>query len=294
LSSYKYDERSRNWSADKLRAHVLTIIDQVLLLARDTDPRKGSESERGKDLKAWKTLVHMREISETIAGWAIHHQAGLAINGLQHMNPASSAEMAENPEYKATLELLNSHANEAAGRACDDIELNSDTAQRILASCLAANPAGISQTLNGRLVSALRALEFGETLDLLKEVDVPYKKVRWEELQHQLRAVALIEYRFRRGFRKKEAQKEVAADFGVDEDAIRRWESSARKDLGNLVVINALDGARNAALLEDDAKRGASSLRPGYWDATYGADASKRDGLAYKDFKRAKKAKVMA
>jgi hypothetical protein len=117
LFPYKYDDRSRHWSADKLRSYVLVLIDHILILARETDPRKGPESESGKDLKAWKALVHMREISETIAGWAVHHQAGLAMRGLAHISPASSPELRGNPEYSDYIARLNSHENEIAGQA---------------------------------------------------------------------------------------------------------------------------------------------------------------------------------
>ena len=288
LSSYN-DDPSRDWSADRLRSYVLELIDHILILASETDPRNGPESESGKDFKVWKALVRMSEISETIAGWAIHHQAGLAINGLKRINPAASPEMAENPQYVDNLSKLNSHENEIAGRACDENELSSDVARRILANCLSANPAGISKTLSDKLVSALRALEFGETLELFK-ADDPYRKVRWEELQHQLRAVLLIEYRCKRGFKKYKAQDDVAEMYGVSKDAIRRWEGAVRKELGNLAVASALDGARNAALLEEDAVRGRVGGTPkGYFDREYGADALKLAGAAYQTFKRRKK-----
>jgi hypothetical protein len=282
----RHKDRIRTWSGEKVKAHASLLVEYLIQLASETDPQKGKPSEARKDHKAWIALVQLRELAETLAGWAIDHQVGLALNRLKHLTPPSTAETRENPEYIDYLSQLNSHQNEFQGRDLKDHStISAEVARRILINCVTPNPVGLDAPLNTRLVSALTALEFGETLELFEATD-PYRKVRWEELQHQLRAVGLIEYRCGRGSKKHEAQSDVAFHFGVEKDTIRRWESYVRKDLGNLLVANAVDSARNAALLEIDANRGIAVGAPaGFWDEMYGIEALKAAGKAYLTFK---------
>jgi hypothetical protein len=186
-------KRGRRLPPEQARKHALLLIDAILKLSQETDPQAGAASEKNKDFKAWKTLVYMGELSETLAGWALDHYTGVALEGIKRINPATSESLRTNPEYLAYTDEINSHENELAGLACDVAKVPPGTARRVVASCLAANPAGIDRHLNRQLVAALKALDFGETLDLFKpDQEALYKKVRWQELQFQLQAVAFV------------------------------------------------------------------------------------------------------
>jgi hypothetical protein len=302
LSLHDFDNRIRNWSTIQVREHALRLIDILLRLASETDPKLNEKSTSGKDQKAWSALVYVNELSKTLGGWALHHQIGLALKKLQHVGPALSPEMASDPEFADYKSQLDSHEHEISGRNASLETIDAATARAMLINCLAPNPGGLDLSLKDDLVNSLKALEYGETLELLRPGQDPYQKVRWQELQHQLRATELIEYRCRRGNKKYAAQEEVAGAYGVSKETIRGWESAVRRDLGELAVMAALEGARNAAIFEREALEGARDSAAtfaretrneypavtgaGYWDRSYGSDALERASQEYKAFKR--------
>ena len=286
------DDPSREWTEAGRREYALLLVNDVLALSDATHPDKGVAAEVDKDLKAWTALVRMRELTETIAGWAINHQTGLAVEGLRALSSLASADINENPEYDENLSRLNSHEREQTGkRVYEETEkLSPLLARKILTNILSANPGGFNFDLNRMLVQAMQALEFGETLPILKRVE-SNRKVQWQDLQHQLRAISLIEYRNTRGMKKRAAQEDVARAYGMSADAVRGWEHAVRAALGNLQVHEEIASARHAALLEEKAKRsgGKGSTPAGYFDRHYGADALRRAGEEYLAFKRSKK-----
>jgi hypothetical protein len=60
---------------------ALGIVDRLLKLEEQTDPSHGEESARDKDERAFEALLFVGEFAEVFAGWAIRHQAGLAMDG---------------------------------------------------------------------------------------------------------------------------------------------------------------------------------------------------------------------
>jgi hypothetical protein len=63
--------------------YVAHLIDQLRDLERKTDPKDGARSAGGKDLAAAHALRIVGDLINALAGWALDHQAGLALKDLK-------------------------------------------------------------------------------------------------------------------------------------------------------------------------------------------------------------------
>ncbi len=59
---------------------VLPMVERMIEFRQRSDPRNESTAA-GKDLNARMALRLARELTETLAGWAINHLVGLAVEG---------------------------------------------------------------------------------------------------------------------------------------------------------------------------------------------------------------------
>jgi hypothetical protein len=153
--------------------------------------------------------------------------------------------------------------------------------------------------LTGMAIEALEALDYGEVQPMLAPTrDGDKRSLAARRLE--LRAIAFVEYRYRRGNRKLNAQEQVAKELGVAKDTLKSWEFRLRGYFGDLAVSRAIAFARNAALNEDHAQKAAykfslhkNDARPGIysgppsgaagtWERQYGADALRTLAQQYK------------
>lgn len=260
---------------------IRLLIDRLEKLEKDTRPSGGDKTAVGKDLAAFQALRVAGNLVEALAGWAIDHQIGLAMNRLEFvpLGPQSSRAL---PEYLAARKAVDSHSHEReasaahSGNAPD--RFTPSVTRLALKNLLLPNPGGFYGTLAAQLYEALDALEWGEQLSILEPVKTN-AKIRYREIQCHLSALLYVEYERARGKKKKIAQEEVAEAFGISDETVRTWEKRIRTELGTLFVNRRFGFAQNSG------KSCSKSSVPGdieYSDSRYGRPALMKTATLYK------------
>lgn len=219
---------------------VLTLLDKLDKLEQRTRPGKGPPSAEGKDFAAFEALEAAAHLAYWVAGWAIDHQRGLALAGLKFL-PLYHPQTRSIPEYTERKRAVDSHDHERAGGLLT--QMTGEQERAFLRNLL--RPMW-RLGLPPSIIQALEALEFGETLDVLK----PKKRgltVKYLERRLQLTAIKFVEYEKAKGVPKIRSWEKVAECYGVDANTAREWQSEVRRELGELEVANAIHTAQTSA-----------------------------------------------
>jgi hypothetical protein len=134
------------------------------------------------------------------------------------------------------------------------------------------------------LAEGLRALELGEVTQILKKASIEGEKRNYSERLLQLQAIEYIEYQAATGQTKERAREIVRTHFGVDQDAVRKWERALRNSLGASVVSRAITRAKEVGELVRHLENKGVHFEPKSY-----FDEMKRAGTAYKEALKAKK-----
>jgi hypothetical protein len=159
--------------------------------------------------------------------------------------------------------------------------LGAAEARTLLFNLLHANPGAFPDRFQSTVMEALKALEFGEVLPLFEPDPAgKYRKVRYQEMQLQLWALALVEYRWAKWGRtaKLRAQNEVAEEYEVGTRTLREWQIPLRKELGRIMVDGVIGRARSCG---DHAKKD-KAFRLEHGDEIYGEKTLERAAERYK------------
>jgi hypothetical protein len=217
-----------------------SIMNCLEKLERETRPSGGDETSKDKDLKSREAIFWVGCLMRVFAGWAIDHQQGLAMAGLKSAGMHTS-KMTDNPQFVEEKAKRDSHENERAaieiGHSFDPL---SDEQQRRFSSQVAEL---LKDVFPSSLAEGLRALEFGEVLPIVKKAKVDGQKRNYSERMMQLHALKYIEYERGKGSPVGKARETVSSHFGVDTEAIRKWEGPLRKSLGDSYVSQELTRA---------------------------------------------------
>jgi hypothetical protein len=175
--------------------YVAGLIAQLRELETKTDPKGGAESARGKNHAAEKALALASELVKVLAGWALDHEAGLALKGLKHV-PLRAVKPHEDPDHSNAAPTDDDHRHEWYGR--NSIgggnfpgDLDPIVARKWLMNLLRTNTGIFDIGLRWDALIALEACDFGEILPLLKATK-KNRKVDWTILQLRLRAIECI------------------------------------------------------------------------------------------------------
>jgi len=287
----RYPHRCNRDANKTFIAYLLERLDE---LERQTDPSVGSESAKQKDDAAFEALTIASELIQSVAGWALDHQAGLTLNHLQFV-PFHPADMRDHLEYLKKTSNVDDHRHEREGgelRLVGPDNLDPMVARKWLVNLLRADPGGFSPLLTETATAALDALDYNDVHPMLRPT-LNNKKVSLKELKIQLKARAIIEYRVAYGTKKYKAQEDVAISLGVSVFTIQSWEQRLKTKFGDLEVARTLSFARIAASNEINAQRrnfagdvGEDKTRPGYHEGKYGPQALNRLAAEYKRIRR--------
>lgn len=255
--------RERDRTDDSKRAKYINfLVSKILALERATAPASDAEAANNKDYDAFTALRIAGRLVEHLAGWAIDHQIGLALNGLEFV-PGQPSGTRDHPDYlsgKATADL---HRHEAQGSAYFELnsptERNAQAERRMLANLLQLNPGGFPSALASRAAEALRALDFGEVQDLLRAEKLGLDRNAYTRHQLELQALMHVEYFEAKGDKKISAQTTVGQAYGRSYNTIISWEWRLRETLGDLEVSRMLSFARNAGINAKAAKADKSN-----------------------------------
>jgi hypothetical protein len=142
--------------------HALRLLDRLSGLEKQTRPSGGLLTSKGKDLAAFRALRAAGELVEYVAGWAIDHEAGLAVERLEFV-PLQPAQTKRHPHYLQQKSMADNHRHEKIGAA--EVENGSSDPQFLracLINLLRCNSGGWPDWLCQTVIDALEALEFGE------------------------------------------------------------------------------------------------------------------------------------
>jgi hypothetical protein len=278
----------RNYNQDAHKKYVDLLIGRIEELGRRTNPAGGADTAQLKDFLAFQALEAAGRLVDALAGWAIDHQIGLALKGLQFV-PRQPSGTREHPEYLSSKLIVDDHAHERAGGLASTADLTPEVMRKIWINLVNANPWGVGYYIQATLWHALKALDYGEVHPIFQPARTKRKR-DLTEMVLQLRALSFVEYRRARGKKKKNALDEVANALGVDLDTIRSWELRLRRVFGNLEVDRGFSIAKNAASNENHAERQSSmpvhrpkdAMDRGVWEAQYGYEALQQLAETYK------------
>jgi hypothetical protein len=184
------------------------------------------------------------ELVRTVAGWAIDHQTGLALEGLTFV-PLQPSQTKKHPEYQKRREAVDDHRHELNGANPAVIE-DPRVMRRLLVNLLNANPGAFPMALRAPIVEAIEGLEFGESSPIFAPIKAGRKAGLRERKMH-LRAIAFIAYRRAKGVLKGRAEEDVAKAFGQSSDTIISWGKRLRDTFNDLEVSRVITFAENHA-----------------------------------------------
>jgi hypothetical protein len=268
--------------------YVDELIRRLLELKKRSDPNGGEATASGKDLRAFEALETAGNLVEALAGWAIHHTCGRALEGLPFV-PLQPSGTKNHPEYKNLRARVDDHRHEHAGARLDDTA-DPTIARKILIGLIAGNAGAWPKELRDYVLHAFEEREYGKQSPLFAPLKTR-KKIGLREKRSQLRAVCCVEYLCARGMKKYIAQEKVADAYNVSPETIRSWENRRRNDLGALEVSRQISFAKNhASNAEKRAMRGEAD-KASTGESIYGEAALRKYGeqhraLAREEIKR--------
>ena len=275
---------TRRFSAENLEAITKRLLSSLTELQNQTDP--ANSNAEGKDRAALSALFNAGMLVEAVAGWAIDHVIGLALEE-RELLPLQPSGALSHPEYLEIKQANDDHRHELAGAAISDSFDNIDPkiARSLLISLATGNPGGFPSSLQRQIIESLQALQFGEVLPLVAPQQRKGPSPLYRELRAQLRAVEFVAFRKGLGVKKYVAIGEICSAFGIGEEGYRSWEKRLRQDLGNLEVARAISFASNAAANVQEARRTQDKLMLSA-GAPYSDEALRRAVQEYHDAQR--------
>jgi hypothetical protein len=256
--------RSAEYRPDAHEKYVRTLLDRLSELEASTRPSRGPKSEKGKDLAALQALELAGKLIEAVAGWAIDHQIGLALEGRSFV-PLQPMQTKEHRDYLEARQQADSHRHEREGGAVLTgvamDRLTTEAKRLALMNLLLANSGGFPVNLSRELREGLVSLQAGFQTQIMRPA-TNHDHYGPIALECQMRALEYIEYQVKSKKRPKaKAQEKAAAAFSVSAETIRTWEKRLRERLGRLTVSRRLAFVANHASHGDrDTKFGDAFL----------------------------------
>ncbi|MFQ5786294.1 MAG: hypothetical protein ACE5H8_15925 [Alphaproteobacteria bacterium] len=213
-------------------------IDELVAELRALDREAHSTGRRtGKDMRAARALALTGALVESLAGWAIDHHVGLAVNNVLY-EPMDLA-----PAFGADAD---DDRHETAGADYD--WSNASINRRALTNLLAANPGAIPYLLALETALGLEALDLDETRPIFERRKRSLDHTPYMIAQLRLRAVEHVIFFERAENDRAAAEEKVAAAFGVSTEALRQWEMRLPYLLGNRPVSESYSRAAEAGV----------------------------------------------
>jgi hypothetical protein len=217
-------------------SYVRMLLERLDKLERETRPSGKGQTAAEKDLNAFQALRTAGKLVEYVAGWAIDHQIGLAMEGKGFV-PLATAQAKAHPEYIEGRAAVDDHRHEKSGGLA--LKIDAAAQRAALINLLVANSGGLPDSVQQPAIEALEALNFEEVLPILAPVK-GNRKVKLVELRLQLKVVGFVEFQIATGVKKHKALKTAGGVMNLAESTISGWEYRLRGELGELAVVRAL------------------------------------------------------
>ncbi|WP_107675412.1 hypothetical protein [Agrobacterium sp. LAD9] len=244
--------RTYNYAKGELGGAAEAFLSNLVDLRDRTDPADGASSEIRKDLAAFDALILAGNLVQTTAQWAIDHQVGLALEGLDFV-PLAGSKTRGLPDYIEARKKVDSHRHEIAGTEIGSPftsppgrKLTTDQRRAVAISLLRANVGGFPDGIAEELCEALEALAFGKVAPILQPVK-GWRKAGLLRKREQLNAVCFALFRSGTGMKAGDAWQQIAQAYSVDRETLQGWRKDARKEFGIIHVSRQEEYATNAA-----------------------------------------------
>jgi hypothetical protein len=248
------------------RANIDKLVDELIELHNQTEPRGGERSAEDKHSKALLALTLADSLSSMLTTWAIAHLAGFATSD-------GSVDK-------------NNHDHELAGEDYRAKDYPPTVNRAVLARFLETKTSSVPLGLVVEALEALTALDFGEAKPLLKAAITSHRGAVFTLAQFRLKALAHVEYRFASGLREVDAREIVARAYRVSPETILTWKKELLpKVLGNEHVKKSAEVAKahGEYKLDLDKRRFAEDVSDAIrrLEYVFGDERLKQDGQDY-------------
>ncbi|MEO5375635.1 MAG: hypothetical protein H7840_15425 [Alphaproteobacteria bacterium] len=269
--------------------NVSDIVNRLRKYEVLTQPTSGRTAP-DKDLLSREALRDAGLLVSKLAGWAIDHQAGLAISGASE-DAFIQPDDCSGSEYIDIRAKVCDHGHEVIGAAyCCGYGEHSECYprapaldRRVLCAVLTVLADRLGSVAYSAM-NALHALDFGEVQPILRPVKSRRNGNSYSLDIARLYAISHVEHLRSLGMKKNAAVTRVAEAYGATVDAVLAWEKRLPSTLGEIFVRHTLKHAKANITLDDYAdKQTLSTGSSGMWftEKSLAGDARK-----YKDLLR--------
>jgi hypothetical protein len=229
------------------RAALHKLLDRLCDLRERTDPATCDRPDevpvvgelRGKENAAHWAVMMMDRLVRQVAGWAIDHRLGRALD----------PDVADPDSHE--------HERVGAGLFGFGVDLAPDDARALLIEWIKCHRDSVPAGLKVDITEALAALRLGEVQPILRPNVTGRRGNAATLAQVQMEAIGYIAYRHASGLRFREAVAEIAGTLGVSASALNTWQYRTLPEvLGKGEVARHIEIAKRAgevaALLRRD------------------------------------------
>ena len=191
------------------KSEIEALVREIAALS---DPKSARSKGLGKDMRATRALSLAGTLVDGLAGWAIAHQVGLAVNDVQF----DQLDLTAVPNSGAADE-----GHEADGDNYD--WSNPTTNRRALVNLLAANSGAFPYALVLEAALSLEALDLDQINPILESRRRALNEGPYMLSQLRLRAIEHVMFYSEAGAGREEAEAKVAEAYGVSVDTLSEW-----------------------------------------------------------------------
>ena len=141
-----WNSRNAQRRPDRHSEYVAFLLSKLAQLEIETRPTGGNSTASGKDLKVFCALELAGDLVRAVAGWAIDHTAGLALEGLSFV-PLQPSQTKKHPDYLQQRAAVDDHRHERNGGRIKNATDDPRAAWRMMLNLLRSNPGAFPNPL---------------------------------------------------------------------------------------------------------------------------------------------------
>ncbi|PHJ94370.1 hypothetical protein [Nostoc linckia] len=236
----------RKYSGEFLsNEEIKEILRKLEIYYRITDPKYGEPTEKDKDLHAFLAITLGSRLFETVAGWAIDHQVGLAAVGRGPSfrgHPSVRVSHAIDDEARKS----NAHIHEITGR--EPKQLSATQKRQALINIIQGAQGFIPEHIYTSLTENLEALKLGYKSSIF-EYRPASNKLKFRQRQLILKGIAFASYRQARDSLRSMPGIDIVEAFGLEgQKTFSGWLRKSTNIFGEFRVNSAIAWAKDAGL----------------------------------------------
>jgi hypothetical protein len=238
-------KESKRYPDQEIRERAYIIVEELIQLYKMTNPSFGRKSEDNKLENARSSISLFWELFDLLGYWSQCHIIAYERSSVDQEYMTSVID--ENEKLSSDSHILEDIGDMFFNAAANNFSIpefnyfeseaehmfvNGRYAQllRLFLFEMLASKSPQSHAWRFPFQKALRAMNYGQTEDLLRPLPVRRAGAPFALNEWKLEALLQIFYRIGQGIKKYRAQDEVAGAIGQSTDTLRDWEQFARFD----------------------------------------------------------------